>query len=81
MINEEFSGGLSGSGGCAADRHSLAVGYDRSRRTLFRKRYALCCRHCDLWLPEPPRLRGSEGYGMRHGITAPPGPAGLRPGP
>ena len=81
MKNEELSGGLSGSGGCAAGRHSLAVGYDRLWRTLLRKRYALCCRHCDLWLPEPPRLRGSWNYGSGHGITAPPGPAGLRRGP
>jgi hypothetical protein len=81
MTNDELSGDLSGSGGCAADRHSLAVDYDRSWRTLLRKRYALRCRRCDLWLPEPLRLRGSWNYGSGHGITAPPGPAGLRWGP
>ena len=81
MISEEFSGRLSRSGGCEGDRHSLVVAAGRSWRTLFRKRYALCCRHCDLWLPEPPRLRGSWSYGSGHGIMAPPGPAGLRRGP
>jgi hypothetical protein len=81
MMNEEFFRRLSRSGGCEADRHSLTVVAGRSWRTLFRKRYALRCRHCDLWLPEPPRLRGSWNYGSGHGIMAPPGPAGLRQGP
>lgn len=77
MMDNEFSGSLSRSGGCEADRHSLTVVYHRLWRTLFRKRYALCCRHCALWLPEPPRLRSSWSYGSGHGIIAPPGPAGL----
>jgi hypothetical protein len=80
MMDRDFFDSVSGSGDCEADRHSLSVVYDRPWRTLFRKRYALCCWHCDLWLPEPSRLCGGWSYGSGHGIMAPPGPAGLRQG-
>jgi hypothetical protein len=80
MTDKEFSGSASGSGECEAGRHSLDVVYGRPWRTLFRQRYALCCRRCDLWLPEPRELCGGQDYGRGHGIVAPAGPAGPRPG-